>query len=78
MKSEIDLLNLCHELAVEGVTGAISFKSPFYKTVCSELGIKYKDLSRLGKAVLKADAIDSLNSSREQHRFKEGKYYADL
>lgn len=70
----VDLNELCNKYAKEGVTGAISFKSPFYKLICQHLGIKYKDLGRLGKMRLKADAIDTCNM-RSGDAFHDGSYY---
>ena len=70
----VDLNDLCNEYAKEGVTGAISFKSPFYKIICQHLGIKYKDLGRMGRMRLKADAIDTYNM-RTGDVFREGSYY---
>ncbi len=73
-KKEIDLNALCWQYHKEGVTGAISFKAGFYKILCAELKINYKDLSRVGKAVLKSDAIDTM-SLRQGDNFKQGQYY---
>ena len=70
----VDLNDLCNEYAKEGVTGAISFRSPFYKLICQHLGIKYKDLGRIGKMKLKADAIDTYNM-RSGDAFHDGSYY---
>lgn len=72
----MDLKTLCDDHYREGITGAISFSSPFYKLLCKELKINYKQLSRLGRAVLKADAIDTLNG-KDEH-FKNSEYYLGL
>lgn len=70
-----DLYILCVDCEKEGATGAIWFKSPFYKEACRILGIKYKYLGRVGKMKLKLDAIDTLYSHNGIDSFKDGKYY---
>lgn len=74
--SNNDYLNsLCHLHCKEGVTGAISFTKGFYTKICKHLGINYKELSRLGKAVLKAHAIDTLQLRHGGDCFFQGDCY---
>lgn len=65
-KEQINVWQLCQELGYETPTGRINFKSPFYTIVCKKLGIKYGNLTRLGKAKLKADAIETYNSNERK------------
>lgn len=74
---DVRINNLCKEHLIEGVTGALNFKSPFYRLICSELGIKYKELSRIGKVRLRANAIETACDMVYTHAFREPSYYYD-
>jgi len=77
----MDLKELCDEYATEGKTGRIIFTSPFYSLLCKEIGIKYSDLSKLGKMILKSDAIDTFQMkpyNTDDHCFKDKEYYLSL
>ncbi len=78
-----ELSKLCQEYGYEGKTGVVMFKSPFYKLLCKKLGIKWGELSRVGKAMLRANAIDTycynydINSKRfnTESCFQDGSHY---
>ena len=73
----MDLNALCNEHLKEGKTGALSFTKGFYVKLCKHLGIEYKSLSKLGKAVLKADAIETTFMNSDDN-FKDKEYYISL
>lgn len=68
------LKELVDEYAKEGITGRIGFKAGFYNKLCKELGIKYSELSKTGKQVLKGDAIDT-TYKRHEDCFRSAEYY---
>lgn len=76
MKGDFDLIEIAIKYGGIGKTGTIKFASPFYRLVCAELSIKYTDLSRLGKALLRNDCIDAYDMTRDELREKE--YYLNL
>jgi hypothetical protein len=77
--TEISIWDLCQELGYETTTGRINFSSPFYKLVCNHLGIKWSQLSRTGKAVLKGNAIETYKSGKyRQQDFISDVNYLEL
>lgn len=69
----MNLYELCNEHQDERRNGKVFFRSPFFRLLCRELGIKWSDLSRTGKMVLYSDAADSIIFKRAY--FKDGNFY---
>jgi len=63
--------DICFEYGYERNSGIISFKSPFFSLACKHIGIEWKRLSRTGKAILKAQAIDIFNQGNNGTMFRD-------
>ncbi len=53
-----NIQDILDEHGYETATGRIQFRSPCYKLICDQLGIRYSLLSRAGKGILHADMVE--------------------
>ena len=68
---------IIEEYGYERYSGRIMFRSPAYKLICTELGIKWSSLTRTGKASLRGSMINQFTGESPIVN-ERGDYYVEL